>query len=247
MDSYYDAIVKRVEECLQNEQYAQALTLLQEERSMPYIPREYEARFEAYYDVCQSALRERRKSGVRAKSAEEIEALLQGRVDEQLQAVEQLRSSNIRNHVDVVQKALRECPNRMVRSFLIEALIEQNVSEAFTLEQDGLTYTFVPCALPLPKESEGVQAGVLQLREWFENENPSFLAFCVETLLQEAYLRLPEDIDETEAPAAAQAVAGYVFEANGMPEAYAAFQKEKGLASRCGYELLLKKYEGSFG
>ena len=105
--------------------------------------------------------------------------LLKGSIDEQFQAVEQLRKSNIRNHVDEVREALRTACNDWVKAFLIEALIEQSVSEEFVMEREGLEYRFVPCALTLPGQSDGVNQAVSHLREWFENEDPSFLTFCV--------------------------------------------------------------------
>ena len=74
----------------------------------------------------------------------------------------------------------RAC-NDWVKAFLIEALIEQSVSEEFVMEREGLEYRFVPCALTLPGQSDGVNQAVSHLREWFENEDPSFLTFCVET------------------------------------------------------------------
>lgn len=66
---------------------------------------------------------------------------------------------------------------------------------------------------------------------------------CVETLVQEAYLRLPFNIEEDEALALATAIAQYVFLANEEKAAWERFCEEKGLARMDGYELLLRKHE----
>ena len=63
--------------------------------------------------------------------------------------------------------------------------------------------------------------------------------------MQEAYLRLPMDIDEAESLLLSAAVVGYVFEAYEMPQAFDAFLKEKKLALDMDYELLLKKHDCS--
>lgn len=244
MDSYYDALIRQCETLIQQGAFAEAHKRLEEELSMPYIPKAAEEKITALHAACRTALCLNEQPSTAVK---EIEELLNGSIDEQFSAVEQLRSSNIRNHLEVVQEALRTNDNVWVKAFLVEALCEQNVSEEFWMERAGLRYVFVPCALTLPAEQEAVHQCVDLLREWLENENPSFLSLCVETLMQEAYLRLPMDIDETESVPLALAVVRYVFDAYQMPEAFVAFLKEKGLALEDGYELLLEKHDCSFG
>ena len=244
MDSYYDTVIRQCETLMQEGSFKEAYQQLEEELSMPYIPKAAEEKIIALYNECRSTLR---LSVQPSAVTKEIEELLKGSIDEQFSAVEQLRSSNIRNHLEVVQEALEINDNVWIKAFLIEALCEQNVSDEFRLEQEGLCYTFVPCALTLPQEQEAVHQSVALLREWLENENPSVLSLCVEALMQEAYLRLPMDIDETESIPLELAVVRYVFDAHQMPEAFTAFLKEKGLAFANGYELLLEKHDCSFG
>ena len=162
MNSYYDTILDRVENEMKRGCFEEAMKLLEEELSMPYIPKEYEERIIAKYNLCRSQLRAQEK--VRCSTVEDIGDLLKGSIDEQFQAVEQLRKSNIRNHVDEVREALRTACNDWVKAFLIEALIEQSVSEEFVMEREGLEYRFVPCALTLPGQSDGVNQAVSHLR-----------------------------------------------------------------------------------
>ena len=185
MDSYYDGLIRQVKELMDDSRHAEAFDLLKEELSMPYIPKVYEEEIITLYNACRSELKLQNNSTRR--TADDIDALLKGSVDEQFQAVEQLKSSNIRNHLTEVQDALDSDANEWVKVFLIEALCEQNVSEEFFMERDGLRYAFVPCSLTLPRDSEVIYECVSQLRAWFENEDPSFLSLCVETLMQEAY------------------------------------------------------------
>ena len=41
MDTYYEDILKKVETLMKDAQFAEAYAILDEELSMPYIPREY--------------------------------------------------------------------------------------------------------------------------------------------------------------------------------------------------------------
>lgn len=240
MDTYYEDILKKVETQMAEQDFQDAFNILEEELSMPYIPKEYEEKLIAYYNQCRGEVK---LNTTRQYSEEDIEALLKGSLEEQFLAIEQLKKSNIRNHMDEIQDYLKHNPHYLVRSFLMEALMEQNITDEITAEMDGLEVTFTPCYIEPPMESDGVVSAVGYLKDWFENDNPTFTMMCVECLVKEAYLRLPFNIEEDESLDLALAIAGYVFMANGEREAWEVFLEEKGLAQKCGYELLLNKHD----
>ena len=239
MDTYYEDILKKVKTLMQDEQFAQAYAILDEELSMPYIPREYEEPLIAYYNQCRSECKWK-DATVRE---DDIETLLNGSLEEAFLAIEQLKKSNIRNHMDAVAEYLSQHPHYLVRSLMIEAMMEQNITDEVKVDIDNLEVTFSPCSIDAPMESDGALTAVHLLKDWFENDNPTFTMMCVETLVKEAYLRLPFNIEEDEALPLAAAIAGYVFCANSEQEAWILFEKEKGLAQYRGYELLLRKHE----
>ena len=239
MDTYYEDILKKVETLMKDAQFDEAYAILDEELSMPYIPREYEEPLIAYYNQCRSEC----KWKDTAVREEDIETLLKGSLEEAFLAIEQLKKSNIRNHMDAVADYLSQNPHYLVRSLMIEAMMEQNITDEVSVDIDGLEVTFSPCSLDAPMESEGALEAVNYLKDWFENDNPTFTMMCVETLVKEAYLRLPFNIEEDEALPLAAAVTAYVFHAYEEHEAWMLFEEEKGLAQYRGYELLLRKHE----
>lgn len=241
MDSYYEDILKKAAQYMSEEAWETAFHIVEEELSMPYIPKPYEERLIELYNTCRAQLRQQK--ALRTYSEEEIGELLRGSLEEQLLAVEQLKKSNIRNHLEEIRTYFLDEPHYLVRSCLMEALMEQNISDEFTTEIDGLEVTFIPCFIELPQESDGVEQAVSYLREWFENDEPTFMTLCVESLIKEAYLRLPFTIDAAEGFAMAVAIACYVFRAVGDQERLSAFLDEKGLAQSHGYELLLNKHD----
>lgn len=240
MDTYYEDILKKVENQMEDEAYQSAFNILEEELSMPYIPREYEEKLIAYYNQCRSEVN---TNITRKYSEDDIENLLKGSLEEQFLAIEQLKKSNIRNHMDAISEYLKESPHYLVRSCLMEAMMEQNITDEITTEIDGLEVTFTPCYIEAPMDSDGVIKAVEYLKDWFENDNPTFTMMCVESLVKEAYLRLPFNIEEEESLDLALAIAQYVFVANEEKEAWICFLEEKGLAQICGYELLLCKHD----
>ena len=241
MDRYYEDILKKVEDLKQKESFKECLSILEEELSMPYIPKEYEDQMIENYNECRSIVRS--VNPVRAYDEDAIAALLKGSLDEQFLAIEQLKKSNVRNHLTEIQEYMSNQPHDLVRSFLIEILMEQNITDEITVEMDGLEVTFTPCFIENPMESDGAQDAIMMLREWFENDNPTFTMMCVESLVKEAYLKLPFNIESDEAMDLACAIACYVFRANDDIEGMQQFLKEKGLAMQGGYELLLNTHE----
>lgn len=239
MDTYYEDILKKVEALIKEGQYENAYAILDEELSMPYIPKEYEEPLIAYFNQCRS---ECKWKDNRVYREEDIETLLNGSLEEAFLAIEQLKNSNIRNHMDVIQDYLKDNPHYLVRSLLIEAMMEQNISDEVCIDVDGLEVRFCPCSIDAPMDSEGAILAVSYLKEWFENDNPTFTMMCVETLVKEAYLRLPFEIEEDDALAIACSVAAYVYAAHEELEAWKIFEEEKGLAQYRGYELLLRKH-----
>lgn len=241
MDSYYEDILKKVENLKQNQEYETCFKILEEELSMPYIPKEYEDRLVADYNECRSMVRQDRTQKV--YDEDDIAALLNGSLDEAFLAIEQLKKSNIRNHLTEIQDYLNNDPHYLVRSFLMEAMMEQNITDEITTVMDGLEVTFTPCYIEPPMESDGVAKAIELLRDWFENDDPTFLMMCVESLVREAYLKLPFNIEEDEALDLAVAIACYVFIASDNREQMKQFLDEKSLSQHLGYELLLDKHE----
>ena len=165
MDSYYDEILKKIKDLMDEGKYAEANKLLEEELAMPYIPFNVEEELIQCYNECRSELRAHTQ---KAYSEDDIEAMLAGELDEQFLAIEQLKKSNIRNYVDVIQNFLsQKNVHTLVRSLLIEAMMDQNITDEFTCEINGLEVCFSPCAIDSVMESEGVNKAVMYLRKWW--------------------------------------------------------------------------------
>lgn len=240
MDTYYEEILKEIAKLMEAKNYDEAYAILNDELSMPYIPKESEEKMIAYYNECRSELALNKVQ--RTYDEDDIAQLLKGSLEEQFAAVELLKNSNIRKHIKDVDSYLCDDAHALIRAYLIEALMEQNVSEEIHMKEHDMEITFIPCALDAPMDSEGAVLAAKTLCSWFENDDPSFLMMCMESLVKEAYLRMPFAIEEDEAMMIATAIVGYVFEANGDKSAFEAFISEKSLAQTGGFDLLLYKY-----
>lgn len=241
MEKYYEAFLKEVGSYIDNEQYTQALQKLEEEFAMPYIPKEYETQMIAMYQTCKAETKQEQVD--RKYDEEDIETLLKGSIDEACQAVDLLKNSNIRKHIEVVETYLSDAPHFLIRSLLIDALVEQDIKEEIQLDFDGLEVHFNPSYVEMPQAQEYFIEAFKIVTDFYENDNPSFLMMCVETMLKEMYFRLPFALEEDEVQNFVYAVLEYVYEANGDRESFNQFIHEKNLANDSGFELLLCRYE----
>ncbi len=241
MDTYYEEILNDIMQLIEKKDMHKAYTMLHEELSMPYIPKEYEEQMIEYYNLCRSELT--LQQGNQNHQEEDIEKLLQGSIAEQFAAVDILKKLNIRKYIEVIEAYFMKSSHPFVRSLLIEALMEQNITDEMKLLDEGVEITFVPCYIEQPMECDGATTAVQYLRDWFENENPTFLMMCIESLIKELYLRLPYNVVEDEGELLALSIAKYVFHASDDITGWNAFIIEKALAQKSSFELLLNKHD----
>ena len=64
MDTYYEDILKKVEMQMEQHDHQAAYQILEEELSMPYIPKEYEQRLIDLYNACRSELQHKHSEAI---------------------------------------------------------------------------------------------------------------------------------------------------------------------------------------
>lgn len=238
MEHFYQEVIAEIDALIEKQNHREASELLKQELSMPYIPQDVEA-----------ALRER-EALLKGEASQRLihfdgdalEAMLLGERTQAMIAVDYLKTCNIRMYLELIQDVMPALRDRQIIAALIEALMQQNISEELHCDYEGMEVAFLPCFIDDPFDNDGVEAAASYLSTWFEHDNAAFHQMCMQTLMLESFLRLPFTIEEDEAEVLAAAIAGYVFEAFGQKDEYFAFLKQKNLARFDGYELLLRKH-----
>lgn len=202
-ETYYDVVSMYVTTLKELGDFDEAIDILIEELSMPYIPYQYETLFNAAYD---QILLDKQESHweVESKnqifSIEEIEQILKNKdCNEDLlyMALDQLQQLNIRLIIPTIKDYLRN-PDRhyFAKSLLMEIMIEQQVDEEFEVEKFGMIYDFNPSYMPLVLQ-QNQYAGILRyLQNGLENDNPSLFEQCIEYLEYYLYSVYPKEIYE---------------------------------------------------
>ena len=241
MEDFYETLISDVKQCMAMQDFTKALALLEAEFTMPYIPKEVEAQLIALYNTCKSEVNAMKTT--RKYEEDDIEELLSGSLDEAFQGVEMLKASNVRKHLDIVKSYLKQEPHFLIRTLLIEILIEQDIHEEIELDYDGLDVVFTPSYVELPQYQEALGQAIQLVQSYYENENPTFLMMCVECMMKEMYFKMPFSLGEDEIMPFVYAILLYVYKANDDKAGFEAIINEKNLANYGGYDLLLYKYD----
>lgn len=239
MNSDDEEILNEIRRHMAEKNYSAAAKLLEAELAVPFIPKDVEPILIQLNEECR---RELRQNTVQRYDEADIERLLMGNLDEQLMAVELLKNSNLHRHYDIIEAYLNQNPHELVRALLIDALREQNIADAMHTTIDGLEVTFLPCYIEPVMQADGARIAESALREWFENEDPSFLAMCLECLRQECYLHLPFNIAADEGLPLAKSIVYAIQCALGKAAEFTAFCDAHRLPHECEFTLLFNKH-----
>ncbi|MFQ6862032.1 MAG: DUF3196 family protein [Beduini sp.] len=215
-DTYYDVVSIYLSVLKELEEYEEAIDIVVEELSMPYIPYQYEALFNAAYDELLLAKQEA-NALIETKTTifkeEEIERVLTNFTNEDLlyMAIDQMQSMNIRALLYCIRPFLLnpDAPS-LAKSLIIEILIDQQVDEELEIWKHDQRYEINPSYLSRTDESEAYSEIGDQLMNHLESDNPSLLLVCLEFLNYFMYDQFPRFIDEEEFALIAAAIHYYL-------------------------------------
>lgn len=223
-ENYYDSILRQLRADILAGKYESAESILEEELRMPYIPAAPKKEMEALM----REVRAWRKQNRRKARIDDVGELLEMLDNEagHIAVVSALDGLNLREFDEVLKKAFSVITDRGLLSVLVELCARQQLHNEYSFTFDHVTYTFIPAALELPEESEGVDACLKQAQDWLGNDDPSMLVLAQEAILRIALLRLPEGIDIDEAlPLTLGVVKNLFYQISGVQEWHAFCEK----------------------
>ncbi len=215
-ETYYDVVAQYLTALKECEDYEEAIDILIEELSMPYIPMQYEGVFNAAYDEILLAKQEANQGLDKSQifSIEEIEVILKRNdvnVDLLYMALDQLQQLNVRMIMSTIRDYLQDPKKEaFAKSLIMEIMIEQQVDEELEVEKFGSYYTFNPSYSALVLEREVYMGIGKKIEENLEDENPSLMNQCIEFLEYYLYAIYPREIYEEDYSLMAATIHYYV-------------------------------------
>lgn len=204
-NTYYDVVSIYVATLKELEEFEEAINIMVEELSMPYIPYEYEAIYNAAYDELLLAKREANEGMERhnnAFSLEDMENILMKDVSNEdllYMAIEQMEGINIRRLMGAIRNFIKDNNKpSFAKSLLIELMIDQEIDEELVLVKNGIEYEINPSYAPLVLNQEVGGMILSLLSNGIEDDNPSLFALCEQFLNFYLYLVYPKYIDESD-------------------------------------------------
>lgn len=146
---YYDILSIYLSSLLVLEEEEVALKILEEELSMPYIPYQYESKFNEVYDfiIRKRNSQSNNKSPYELLNDEELQEAILTTDDLSIliPVLSQLTSRNIRKHLLLLRNFLKDAKRpKIAKVIILEALCEQGVGEDFLLNDEGVLTEIIP-------------------------------------------------------------------------------------------------------
>ena len=201
--NYYEEILKEIKECIENKEYEQARRLIENELSVPYVPRDVERQLQELLNTVKEA-----SFIPRSLTDEDIEKYLFMDEVHQLMAVDGLNKRNLREYIDLCQKYLSSQGYINAKVLLIDSLIRQEINHEFSYGEDS----FNPKEIMRPEESAGFLSGLKAIQERFMKD-PSMMRMAEQLLYKEVLLALPKALDHDEGIRVSDKIIEYILKA----------------------------------
>lgn len=218
-EDYYEILGMHILALMERHEYDEAIRLLNDELSMPYVESNYLEVMNDLYDEIvarkQTYLIENDMYND-ALTEKSIEDTLSNESDFDtiLNVIMRLDDFNIRNIMDSIKTFLvDEERNSILKSFILELLIKQQINEVVLVKKNNYEYEFMPLANDMVKQNHNYLK-VNQMLSDHLDKNPTLLNMCLDVLDLVAYSIYPEVIDEEEVNLYAGMIEYYVHSLN---------------------------------
>jgi len=167
---YYDILSLEIALLVDLEEDEEALAILDQELSMPYIPSEYEEVYTSTYEVLKKKQRalKHQVSPYDQLTNEELKKLLSPEQGKEIimLAIQQLDNRNVRHFMSEVSAFLESSVPNYIKTALLEVLIDQGIDVSLKVKHDDLTIEVNPKDLTKPMEQPGLEKVLLLIDKY---------------------------------------------------------------------------------
>lgn len=194
--NYYEELIIKINDYIDNNELDIALRLINEELNMPYIPKDINNKLNELLVSIKDKDVDNYKSKV--YDDQKLDDLLGGDNLNQLLGVNILIEKNLRDYKDIIDNYLLNGNNKQAKSLLIDALIRQEINDVYTIIKDDMQMEFNPRYCECIEETDSFILAYNKLKELYETDNPTYLKFGFDLLVKEYFEALPMTICEDE-------------------------------------------------
>lgn len=217
--NYYEDLLKKIEDLIQNKKEDEARKLILEELNAPYVPRDILNKLESFLDEIGYD-----KEKNYELSDEDLNKYLNGTLEQQLIAVSVLDKKNLRQYINECEHFL--CSDGFINAkvLLVDSLIKQEIDEEIKMIDETAEYSFIPKYIIPVEESYAFLSGKKVLEDIFLKD-PSKFKIAKDLLYKELMMKLPLNLESDEGIIIALDIIKYVYKAFGEEEAIEEIEK----------------------
>ncbi|AHI52699.1 DUF3196 family protein [Spiroplasma culicicola] len=182
-NNYYQEIIEKINNLIQEGEYEQAMNLVRDELNVPYVPFDFENQLEEISWKINGLLSQNVDNSYLNWNLDKVSEIMTQSLDQQLHLVafDALRGLNARKLLDQIKAYFLNVDiKNEYKTFLLMVLIEQKMDEIFEIKKGDLTIRINPATFDL-KES---QKFLKELEHILENAiydiNPSLHTVCIQ-------------------------------------------------------------------
>lgn len=205
--NYYEDLLKNIDDKINNNNLEEAKKLIEDELSTPYIPRDVEFQLKEYLSVIKLST-----NSFKSLSDDEIASYLNGSLEHQLIACNELDKKNLRDYIDLCKKYLEGNGFINAKALLIDSLIRQEINHEFTYSNDANKVVFNPSKIVIVENNENFKKISSILEQTFLKD-PSKLNLSKDLLFKEALLLLPKQITDNDIDSISNKIIKYINDA----------------------------------
>lgn len=204
---FYEKLINDIENLIEEEKDERAIALINEELSMPYVPRDIEEKLHMLLDKISN-----QGNDVNYVSDEKLIKLLDGDKNQQLIGVDTLDKRNLRDYLDIVEKFLMEDKFVNAKVLLIDSLVKQEINCDLQVLKEGEVISFNPSKLKSIDKTEEYKLGIRILDDKYMKE-PSKMYLAVKVLNESAIMKYPSSFTSEEIRVLTSEIIRYIDEA----------------------------------
>lgn len=190
MDNYYETCIEDIENYINDGKMGEALSLVQKELSMPYVPEPYFTKFQEYLN--EIVVDEKPRSQF-FEELEDIEFALSGNESLQQKAILSLERMNLRQDIDWLKHILvSDKYLDGIKKQILLFMMEQEIQGSIDVYINETIKSYRIEDIKHPMDTSAYQLVHTELRDLLESENPSMLLLCIGELDFLALQSFPE-------------------------------------------------------
>ncbi|AUM62525.1 DUF3196 family protein [Spiroplasma monobiae] len=180
MKNYYDEIMEKINEAVNNNDFDEAFRIVSEELNAPYVPNDFEEQLEKM----QSQIIEKlnlKDNNLSNWNTEKVLEIMSKKMDQDvhLMAFDALRGLNARLIIEEIKDYLvDEEIKPEYKTFLLMVLIEQAVDKEITIKKESESITINPSKFNLNDAQDVLRDIELKIEQVVYDTNPSLFSIC---------------------------------------------------------------------